>query len=426
MISRPIIIVTLVFCLLCAGLETAAAEHRKKLAVAALENPPGWKGSYDPGSLFSALLRRSLARDNKFQLVPHTPIHRRKEGSRGMKKGAKSGNHPKSESRAPDEAMRDKMMLEGGQKEGSGSQAAKPPGKPNDKRKPSKLQPEAMKKESAEPKMAPKTEMKMKAEAKEGLMEKEELEIPPGELLKAEAPSPPRHPAQFIVMGKINRFLPNEADVVQALRREFGEIEGAFQEVADIELELHIVNRINGRSLKSEVLRFSGGRGKIPFLLDGAPRKIDDPAFSDASMGQALNALARKAEDLVTRRLLYMPLEAEIIAVDEENEEVILNVGRINGVQIGEKFRAFKVTLGFTDPLNQTDLGDKYLHLGVIQIKHVQERFSLAHILAGENFQKGILVRPRDNPDITVDEETGEVTEFLPWWIFRGGLYAPQ
>ena len=49
----------------------------------------------------------------------------------------------------------------------------------------------------------------------------------------------------------------------------------------------------------------------------------------------------------------------------------------------------------FTDPLNKTDLGDKYTRKGIIKIIEVQDRFSRAQIMVGRDLTSGDLVVPK-------------------------------
>ena len=53
----------------------------------------------------------------------------------------------------------------------------------------------------------------------------------------------------------------------------------------------------------------------------------------------------------VNNTIFKEPLEGEIIAI--KNEDVLINVGKQNGVQVGDKFRVHSVGLQLDDPLTR-------------------------------------------------------------------------
>ena len=75
-----------------------------------------------------------------------------------------------------------------------------------------------------------------------------------------------------------------------------------------------------------------------------------------------------------------MPLVGDLILVENENKSALINLGKANGIRVQDVFTVFSMKTSFTDPLNQTDLGDKYTRKGIIKIIEVQDRFSRAQI----------------------------------------------
>ena len=114
-------------------------------------------------------------------------------------------------------------------------------------------------------------------------------------------------------------------------------------------------------------------------------------------MGLALSALSDNIASYVNKTILDFALEGDIISV--KNKDVLINIGKQNGVEIGDKFRVFSVGLGLNDPLTESDLGDIYVRLGVIQITDIMLGFSRAIIIVGKDFMPGNVVRSFKKPN---------------------------
>ena len=98
-----------------------------------------------------------------------------------------------------------------------------------------------------------------------------------------------------------------------------------------------------------------------------------------------------------------LPLEGEIISVIPEKKEVVINVGKIHGIDFGDFFNVYSVTLKYKDPFTQKELGNKFMRRGVIRVKDVQEGFSIASIIAGEGFEIGELAQSRKTNSIPLN-----------------------
>ena len=94
------------------------------------------------------------------------------------------------------------------------------------------------------------------------------------------------------------------------------------------------------------------------------------------------------------RYLNGVPLAGQIIDI-EQDQKVIVNLGRHNGVKIRDDFTVYEVTLNFEGGKEKINLGDRYTRLGVIRIKVVQDGFSEGVVVAGENFRAGNLIRSK-------------------------------
>ena len=110
-----------------------------------------------------------------------------------------------------------------------------------------------------------------------------------------------------------------------------------------------------------------------------------------------------------------LPLEAEVISVDPEKMEVIINVGQIDGIDFGDLFNVYSVTMQYKDPFTEIDLGSGFSRRGVIQVNTVQEGYSKAAIIAGEGFKMGELAQSRKTNPVLLNRNTLEENSQRPW-----------
>ena len=126
-------------------------------------------------------------------------------------------------------------------------------------------------------------------------------------------------------------------------------------------------------------------------------------------MSLALSFMTNEMAYYVNNTISKEPLEGEIIAINDE--DVIINIGRQNGVQVGDRFRVHSMGLNLDDPLTEEDLGDIYVKLGGIKVLESMSGFSRARIIFGKNFLPGNLVRSFKK----FRETFSESEEYVPW-----------
>ena len=112
-------------------------------------------------------------------------------------------------------------------------------------------------------------------------------------------------------------------------------------------------------------------------------------------MGKALNQITDKIMPAIANYLDRVPLDGQVLAIEKEEEQMIINVGQRSGVEIRDEFIVYSVDINFPDPIYKEDIGDRLTQLGVVRVINVQEGFSEAVIMAGRNFVKGNLVRSK-------------------------------
>ena len=193
-------------------------------------------------------------------------------------------------------------------------------------------------------------------------------------------------------------------------------------EQAELEVMLQLVQNKTGRVVYKQKFRAFSNLGQRPFSKDIDLGLDGGDSLESSSMSLAFSLLTNEMLSFVNNTIFKEPLEGEIIAI--KNEDVLINVGRQNGVQVGDRFRVHSVGLQLDDPLTEYDLGDIYVKMGAIQVLESMLGFSRARIIVGKDFMPGNLVRSfKPFKGVGQQFSTGEVfsesEDPVPWWSFH-------
>jgi len=220
------------------------------------------------------------------------------------------------------------------------------------------------------------------------------------------------HPIQYILGGKILHFTPGRPPSRAQIILNIGD---TLKQRAELEIELELTSHHLEKSIAKRKFKISSIAGTTPFDLDASKVEYDSPKFQNSSIGKALQELNQQANAFMMTTLHPLPLEAEIISVNPEKMEVIINVGQIDGIDFGDLFNVYSVTMQYKDPFTQIDLGSGFARRGVIKVNTVQEGYSKAVIVAGEGFKMGELVQSRKTNPVFLDRSPPEKNSQLPW-----------
>lgn len=188
---------------------------------------------------------------------------------------------------------------------------------------------------------------------------------------------------QIIVTGRILTFVSVIPDSLEAEGTPIVEVKVEFQ------IKEGHTNRIIDTKLFQKKLPVMNKLTPFNDPLD--PLSID---FADTPMSKLLDQMTENWVPYFRNYLNGIPLAGQIIDVEQGNQ-IVVNLGRRNGVKIRDDFTVYEVLKDFKSGKEKTNLGDRYTQLGVIRIKVVQDEFSEGVIVAGENFSAGNLIRSK-------------------------------
>ncbi|MDC0206335.1 hypothetical protein OAL04_03765 [Nitrospinae bacterium] len=162
-------------------------------------------------------------------------------------------------------------------------------------------------------------------------------------------------------------------------------------ESAEIDAKIQLIQNKTGRVIEEKIFKSTSNAGRRPFSEEIDLHHDKWSKEETSSMNLALTLLSKNIVSYVNDRLQGFALEGDIISV--KNKDVLINLGKQNGVEVGDKYRVFSLGLGLNDPLTDNDLGDIYVKMGVIQITDSMLGFSRAMTIVGKDFMPGNVVR---------------------------------
>ncbi len=195
-------------------------------------------------------------------------------------------------------------------------------------------------------------------------------------------------PVQFILEAELVVFRPH-VDIPESMIGMSLEEES----FAEIQMHLKVVDYYTQRVVSQKHIWAVGAGGSKPFPNSPDSLIPGHPDFQDTSMGNAIENLGEKVFHYLAQVLNEIPLDSQVLFVDENLDQVTLNVGMKHGVRVGEEFTIYKLTRNVEDPITGADLGDLFRRLGVVRIMEVGEGFSEAMVQVGANFRQGMIAR---------------------------------
>lgn len=207
----------------------------------------------------------------------------------------------------------------------------------------------------------------------------------------------PKQPTQLILRSRILQFKPGERQLPKPKLSFDDNTEPEPQKklTAEARMVFEVVNGFTGRLFWQETYQYRSMNGEFP--IGDVPASLDPfhPDFYRTAMGQVLDHMTNQILEKLLEFANTLPLEGQIVAMEMEDGEprVFMNIGRKDGVEVGDMFRVFEVSSMYKGPLYGQDLGPWYKQLGAIRILDAQPGFAIGAVRAGEHFSKGQVVR---------------------------------
>jgi len=202
------------------------------------------------------------------------------------------------------------------------------------------------------------------------------------------------NPAQILIRGSVWTFSPSSKETV--LSEEIKDLGMTPVETSRIKFDIELLDTMTGRVLwQGDILSQASGGEKLfdSKMLNEWPYNNKD--FYLTSLGFSFNSAVADAVEKIENRLNRIPLEGQIIAVDEKRKMVWINIGKDANISVREVFNVYSVKFDWLDPDSHVSLGDEFILQGAVKILETQAGISRAKILAGDTIKPGYVARLR-------------------------------
>jgi len=167
-------------------------------------------------------------------------------------------------------------------------------------------------------------------------------------------------------------------------------------ETSRIKFDIELLDTMTGSVLwRGDILsQVRGGEKRFDSkMLKEWPYNNKD--FELTSLGSSFNTAVADAVEKIENRLKQIPLEGQVIAIDENNKIAWINLGKDSNVTVREVFNVYSVKFDWKDPDSHVSLGDEFILQGAVKILDPQAGISRAKILAGDMIKPGYVARLR-------------------------------
>ncbi|PIR00992.1 MAG: hypothetical protein COV66_03960 [Nitrospinae bacterium CG11_big_fil_rev_8_21_14_0_20_45_15] len=332
-------------------------DFRKKISVENFGPPAGWDKSYAPGTMIADSIRKTLQKKGYF-VIPDFQLSDAELNPMSMQEDLKMGHTAMDDSSMP-KAVATNM----GTMNGEMGAPSVPDGMSNDKI-------ESLKKNLAN-------------------MNSRRMETTEKRLRKRII-----NPAQILIRGSVWTFSPSSK--VMPLSDEINDSGMVPVETSRIKFDIELLDTMTGSVLwRGDILsQVRGGEKRFDSkMLKEWPYNNKD--FELTSLGSSFNTAVADAVEKIENRLKQIPLEGQVIAIDENNKIAWINLGKDSNVTVREVFNVYSVKFDWKDPDSHVSLGDEFILQGAVKILDPQAGISRAKILAGDMIKPGYVARLR-------------------------------
>jgi len=161
---------------------------------------------------------------------------------------------------------------------------------------------------------------------------------------------------------------------------------------AHVGVDIRLIDTTTGQVLyshnaaghaSSSSVGVSVSRGIVDFGAEG---------FNNTPLGQATREAISDCVNFIISKMESMPFSAKVIKVTGDN--IYINAGTNLNIKPGMTFRAYSVGESIVDPDTNLVLGQEEKMVGVVEVKNVQDKFSIGYPKSGcSSLRKGDVLK---------------------------------
>lgn len=162
------------------------------------------------------------------------------------------------------------------------------------------------------------------------------------------------------------------------------------RESAHLALDCRIFDSTTGEVIASKNVGAKASGGGAGFSYGVGSFNVNADAFRKTPLGKAMRNAVKKWVAFIVEEIGAEPWQGRIVTVNEKG--IYVNGGTELGVYPGDEFRVLREGEKLIDPATGLELGAEREEIGRIRVVKVLEKYSIAEVVTGENFQRNDLL----------------------------------
>jgi len=197
--------------------------------------------------------------------------------------------------------------------------------------------------------------------------------------------------AQIVIRGVVSEFEQSESGGGKGVNL-FGVSLGSKSSNAHVAVDIRMIDTVTGQILYSHN---SAGKAEssgfsIGVDLGGVGFASDD--FKKTPIGQATRQAIQDAVKFIIDTMEKVPFSAKVVKSDRS--KIYINAGSAMNIKPGSRFNAYAVGEEIVDPDTGLKLGAEEKFVGSLEIRDVQDKFSIGVPLPGcGNLKRGDILK---------------------------------
>ncbi|MBI5634444.1 MAG: hypothetical protein HZA15_13320 [Nitrospirae bacterium] len=186
--------------------------------------------------------------------------------------------------------------------------------------------------------------------------------------------------AQILIRGVVSEFEQAESGGGGGIAISGFRIGGKSSN-AHVGIDIRLIDASSGQVLMSHN---AVGKAESSGVAVGVSRGIVDfgaDSFKNAPIGQATRQAIESAVRFIVDSMETVPFTAKVIKID--GKKIYINIGSNMNIRSGTKMYAYSLGEDLVDPDSGLRLGADEKLLGTVEVREVQEKFSIGHMSSG-------------------------------------------
>ncbi len=191
--------------------------------------------------------------------------------------------------------------------------------------------------------------------------------------------------AQILIRGAVTEFEQAESGGGAGIGFRGFNIGGKSSN-AHVGIDIRLIDSSSGQVLTSHN---AVGKAESSGIAVGVSRGMVDfgaDSFKNAPIGQATRQAIEEAVNFIVNTMETVPFSAKVVKID--GKKIYINIGSNMNIRSGTKMYAYALGEDLVDPETGLKLGADEKLIGTVEVREVQDKFSVGYMSSGNGTLK--------------------------------------